>query len=250
MWGPTIRYLLRQRQTTRGRLHPTLEKGPLGLLSQTLKQYGCTWADLERLPFQSRPSGRGTGDAGFRSWKLVTKGWIEEAVAKWAVRVGASLGEHMARSHFPEDEQQGRRMIAEGLPKFLRLCGDMGRAGLRMLAGKLGSTVNPNEKCALCGAPEGANTQHLLQCKALPPDLLRKRARAAAQRGVIRRDALLAQRDDPGTPDEPRRKRGNSAPSTPADPRPKQGGHKGKRCQAPQTGPRKKPKIQLDAWDW
>ena len=98
----------------------------------------------------------------------------------------------------------------------------------------------------MCGAPEGANTQHLLQCKALPPDLLRKRARAAAQRGVIRRDALLAQRDDPGTPDEPRRKR----PSPPADPRPKQGGHKGKRCQAPQTGPRKKPKIQLDAWDW
>jgi hypothetical protein len=107
---------------------------------------------------------------------------VHQALAQWAVAEGRRRKQtDPLRHHFPSTSTQAEAAIRQGLPPFLRLCGDMGRAGLRLLAPRLGSAVDPQETCVLCNT-ETMTPAHLLNCAALPLDIKLLRAWAIVAR--------------------------------------------------------------------
>jgi hypothetical protein len=216
--GNAIRHLLKERPRT---YHPLLTTGPLGLLTRTLTRYGLKWADLAD-PKYAPPSGAAPDDqddegeppdppsdvgvdvdqpqgeeaqpngAGFKEWRQMCDKRVDRGIAEWAVHAGQSIPcQSPLKRHFPPSMEQALSMIEGGLPVFLRACGDMGRAGLRLLAPRFGSAVRSDEPCVLCGT--GPSTPaHLLDCRGLPPELKTMRTYAT----VARATAYRAEWDD------------------------------------------------------
>jgi hypothetical protein len=205
--GKAIRHLLAERRT----YHPLLTTGPLGLLTWTLKRYQLKWADLEDHQYapsppvppedgsvtpEDQPAAEASegeeaaaGDRGFKAWKALCRDRVDQGIAEWAVRAGRSIHRQSPlKHHFPTTTDQARAAMKEGLPLFLRECGDMGRAGLRLLAPRFGSGIPRDAHCALCGSGPSIPA-HILKCPGLPADLKLQRTYGIRARAESYRDS-------------------------------------------------------------
>jgi hypothetical protein len=155
-----------------------LATGPLGLLSDVMARYGLNWDLLARPEYcPQEADDQAARDSIYRRWGAMCKMKVEEAYLAWILdqRHEAELPEPL-RSHFPRHMQGARELYRAGLPYFLRVGGDYGRAGLRLLAGRFGSDHPPGQPCILCGEVDGAHPQHMLVCRGVPAPLRRARA--------------------------------------------------------------------------
>jgi hypothetical protein len=162
-------------------LPPELTSGYWRLITQTLERHGLSWRDLDAQQFAYKPGAPRT-QPGYRAWRKRCRSLIIAAYAKWAVqqRREASVAHQPL---FPTSEAAALEMIKAGLPKFLTECGDLGRAGLRMLADSLRSG-GANKPCALCGRANGETPAHALRCPHREDDLRFMRTAAYQQRGA------------------------------------------------------------------
>jgi hypothetical protein len=198
-----VRHLLASRRDHRTP-HYLMARGPLGLLTAALQEHGLDWSSLDAAEYAPTAGVPPAKDQGRRRWSRECRARVLKRVAQWAVNAGAGLPEKpedplsVLKAHFPADETAAQDAIAAGLPPFLVKCGDLGRAGLRLLAGRYGSAVLPTAPCELCGKAGSAHPAHLLQCPGLPEDLdgLRQRI-AEARTAQVRRAAPKAPRLTP-----------------------------------------------------
>lgn len=144
------------------RVAPALARGPFGSFTEALGRYGLGWADLEDPQYE--------GPGGYKKWVGDTHARIVEA---WCERVARSREElprtSLLRRHLPSTAEEGVKEHLK-VPPFL-LCGDLGRAGLRLLAPTMGHTEDPKE-CGLCHQSRGTSLPaHLAVCPGVPESL-------------------------------------------------------------------------------
>jgi hypothetical protein len=155
-----------------------------------MRKYGLKWSDLENPEYALDEEAPPNKQGGLAAWARECRERVNLAIAQWAVEEGNKRRrDDPLRYHFPPTIAQALVAISQGLPPFLKLCGDMGRAGLRLLAPRLGSAVDPEERCPLCQT--GAMTvAHLLDCSHLPQGIKELRTWAIAARTKRIREQL------------------------------------------------------------
>jgi hypothetical protein len=167
-YGHFIRGLVACRtRTPRG----LLANGPLGALTALLRDYGIAWPLLDHsdyTPTDSTPEAR---DHAYCAWSKMCQAKVADAFAAWVIK---ALGEKRMppdlRMHFPSTVAQVQQQYRAGLPFFLQAGGDYARAGLRLLAPRIGSPGGPTQECVLCGAAS-VSPMHILACEGLPVGL-------------------------------------------------------------------------------
>ena len=169
--------------------HYLLRRGPLGLLTEALEQRGLSWDVLEKAPYAPVKTKAEDPDAWEecrREWRKVCLRRIRGKVAAWACREGAEFPKDSKfTAHFPENVPMALQAIRNGLPAFLKECGDLGRAGLRLLAPRYGSLTPASEVCVFCAEANSAPL-HVLTCEGLPGPLQQLRKEPAARRDADR----------------------------------------------------------------
>jgi hypothetical protein len=199
-----IRHLLETQQHRT--LNYLLTHGPLGLLTEALQQHGFSWKTLAEAEYTPGEKEQATKSEALRNWKRTCRAAMAARVAEWAVAERAQLPQDSPlQAHFPQDVASALGAIKKGLPDFLKLCGDLGRAGLRLLAPSFSSAIPPTSACTLCGADGQAHPAHLLVCPHLPAQLRELRQQAEEHR---KHESTAAMRRRRGksqqlNPDEP-----------------------------------------------
>jgi hypothetical protein len=119
---------------------------------------------------------KGRPDTKYAKWKAHCDSVIHEAFLAWVVREAQAHALDMDvrpwRLLLPTSMEEARAMAADPLPRFLDVCGDYGRAALRMLGPQLGQwTTGRAPDCQWCRHPGGEQGWHLLSCPGRPQHL-------------------------------------------------------------------------------
>ncbi len=185
-----IRYLLAHQRSRSYHYLMGKGRGPLGLLTEALEDHGLSWHHLGNAKYAPQPGVPPSKSRGLWKWVKDCRARVKERVATWAVEARQELRRGSAlRAHFPSTAEEAMDAIDAGLPPFLAQCGDLGRAGLRLLATRYGSAIAPYEECVLCGLEDSSHPSHLLDCPGLPEQLQTLRRRAVASREKEQRQA-------------------------------------------------------------
>jgi hypothetical protein len=172
------------------RLPQALLQGPLGEYTAVLKRYGLQWTDLGAMKYRCWPN-------GYRDWASHSKAIVNKAWCKDVVRAGQALRrESPLRLLLPATVEDAVKQHLE-LPRFLRP-GDLGRAGLRLAAPRLGHRPDPME-CGLCHQSRGLSlATHLFECPGLPLSICEARESAVAVGRAEVGDVVAPLLDNPG----------------------------------------------------
>jgi hypothetical protein len=174
-YGHTVRGLVAcHTRTPRG----LLASGPIGALTALLHDYGIQWPLLDQPAFTPTDSTPKARDLAYRAWSKMCQAKVADAFAAWIIK---ALSEKRMppelKMHFPSTVAEVQQQYRAGLPFFIQAGGDYARAGLRLLAPRIGSADGPTQDCVLCGAASVA-PMHLLVCEGLPVGLKERRSRA------------------------------------------------------------------------
>ena len=172
-------------QPDRRRVHPfLLDVGPFGVMTRAMQRYRLSWRDLAKTDYANTEKDDAGTPGGLKKWRDHCRTAVKSAWCSEGVQEGQALRrDSPLRLHYPQDEDEAAKAKLI-LPRFLAKAGDLGRAGLRLLAPTLRSGWDPNHgKCGLCGSRgEPTLPAHLTRCTASPPNLQKARRQVARKR--------------------------------------------------------------------